>query len=467
MTQEERTKLTREANMRIPGTTKPSADALIRLCELNDAYIDAVINELPKSGVPSKSIQPIHHKEKIEFNPRHLPRKNIVDYAERIRDEHPNIWKLGGNIFGNEAFRNLKRVSDRGYWLDSERWMYIKWRGYVARHQQDFRIEGVVAMLKWADEVSRGWAYMKELIEAEIDKREEKKEWDWGVNPYTCDHGCDHDHEPILKAYTPRQISDIERAFREAVGSSVVEALLDDEELWIAMAAGMDEEGAGSPLPPARESVSNLSAKSVAEEAKVTWEANYRRYGQRFSSENPIAAGQIVITPETEWMNKLNRVGFELVRDKIKKEYLPQIKQIVANNVAEQVPWNKIASNLRAEMQFGKRWDWVRLVRTEMKHASYIAQMEQNKATGVPFVRWSASRAGNTCPICQALNGRVFRLNGSTDMIYNPDLVDLASDKLYTCPPPAHPQCRCVQIPVWGKPKVQAPRPRLERITGT
>ncbi len=123
--------------------------------------------------------------------------------------------------------------------------------------------------------------------------------------------------------------------------------------------------------------------------------------------------------------------------------------------------------NLRAEMQFGKRWDWVRLVRTEMKHASYIAQMEQNKATGVPFVRWSASRAGATCPICQALNGRVFRLNGSTDMIYNPDLVDLTSEKLDTCPPPAHPQCRCVQIPVWGKPKVQAPRPRLERITGT
>jgi hypothetical protein len=111
----------------------------------------------------------------IEFNPNHIPNKWVVQYAEKIKKENPEIWKLGGNIFGNEAFENLLRVSKRGHWLDSEEWMYIKWRSYVARHKGDFRIEGVVAMLKWCDKVEKGWAYMKDLIEENIEKIESKK----------------------------------------------------------------------------------------------------------------------------------------------------------------------------------------------------------------------------------------------------------------------------------------------------
>jgi hypothetical protein len=53
--------------------------------------------------------------------------------------------------------------------------MYIKWRSYVARHKGDFRIEGVVAMLKWCDKVEKGWSYMKDLIEEKIQKIKSKK----------------------------------------------------------------------------------------------------------------------------------------------------------------------------------------------------------------------------------------------------------------------------------------------------
>lgn len=127
------------------------------------------------------------HGGKIEFNPNHIPNKWILTYAKKIKRDYPEVWDKGGNIFGNEAFENLKRVAERGYWLDSEEWMYKKWRSYVARHIHDFRIEGVVAMLKWVDKVEKGWSYMKNLIEDEIKKQSTKKMDDGGkVKKYTA-----------------------------------------------------------------------------------------------------------------------------------------------------------------------------------------------------------------------------------------------------------------------------------------
>lgn len=111
----------------------------------------------------------------IEFNPNHLPSKSVMKFANEIREKYPKVWNLGGNIFGNEAFKNLMTVRKRGYWLDSEEWMYIKWRAYVARHIHDFRIAGVIAMLKWGDKVEKGFPYMKELVEKEVEKRYKKE----------------------------------------------------------------------------------------------------------------------------------------------------------------------------------------------------------------------------------------------------------------------------------------------------
>lgn len=142
------------------------------------------INQSAGNGVPIHKPTDPHDEDPLEeykgggnidFNVNHVPNKWILNYAKKIKEKHPEVWKLGGNIFGNEAFKNLSRVSERGYWLDSEEWMYKKWQSFLARHQHDFRIAGVIAMLKWAGKVNKGWAYMKDLIEAEIQKREGKK----------------------------------------------------------------------------------------------------------------------------------------------------------------------------------------------------------------------------------------------------------------------------------------------------
>lgn len=150
----------------------------------------------------------------IEFNPNHLPNRRIYDFAKMVKSKYPKVWDLGGNEFGNEAFVNLERALKRGYWTDNEEWMYIKWRGYVARHKRDYQIAGVIAMLKWVDKVEKGWPYMKKLIEDEIKKRYEKDKMRTGggvleedvftlsvdekMFPFACSLLADQEHTPFL-----------------------------------------------------------------------------------------------------------------------------------------------------------------------------------------------------------------------------------------------------------------------------
>ena len=145
------------------------------LSRINQSAGNGVAIEPPSGAFDEDPAEDYENGGKIEFNANHIPNKWILNYAIKIKEEHKDVWDLGGNIFGNQAFVNLKRVANRGYWLDSEEWMYKKWRSYVARHQRDYRIEGVIAMLKWVDKVEKGWQYMKNLIEEEIKKREAKK----------------------------------------------------------------------------------------------------------------------------------------------------------------------------------------------------------------------------------------------------------------------------------------------------
>lgn len=111
----------------------------------------------------------------IQFNPNKMPSKWVHSYAKKIKENYPAIWDLGGNIYGNEAYNNLERVINRGHWLESEEWFFVKWQSFNARHSGDFLIAGVIANLKWLNVVDKGWDYMKDIIETEIKKRKLKK----------------------------------------------------------------------------------------------------------------------------------------------------------------------------------------------------------------------------------------------------------------------------------------------------
>ncbi len=108
---------------------------------------------------------------KIIFRKNRLPRKEIYEYAKMVKDKYPKVWGKAGLIFGNKAFINLERVIKRGYWLPSEEWMQLKWVSYLKRHVHDYKINGVIAALKWLGTVEKGWRYMKSVIEVEIEKQ--------------------------------------------------------------------------------------------------------------------------------------------------------------------------------------------------------------------------------------------------------------------------------------------------------
>lgn len=84
-------------------------------------------------------------------------------YAKDLRENHPEIWRKGGNIRGNSAFTNWGKArsgSDSKAVLD-----WIKEReAWAARHKDNKNIAGVVAQVKWGVIGSRGVSYMKKVI---------------------------------------------------------------------------------------------------------------------------------------------------------------------------------------------------------------------------------------------------------------------------------------------------------------
>lgn len=112
---------------------------------------------------------------KIVYDSTRMPRHRVMVLGKKLRSDYPEIWKQAGNIYGNQAFKNLQAIEDRGYWLPKEKWFFIKWRSYVARHKQDNRLHGVIAMIKWGDVLDMGYDKMKVIIDKEIDKIKNKK----------------------------------------------------------------------------------------------------------------------------------------------------------------------------------------------------------------------------------------------------------------------------------------------------
>ncbi len=91
-------------------------------------------------------------------------------YVKDLKDNWPEIWKLGGNILGNKQFNRLYPIVGRKPNTQIE-YKAIKLReAWSARHFRNHRISGVVALMKWLTVGSIGEAAMKDIVEKQKKK---------------------------------------------------------------------------------------------------------------------------------------------------------------------------------------------------------------------------------------------------------------------------------------------------------
>lgn len=89
-----------------------------------------------------------------------------VGEAEDLQENWPEIWRKGGNIKGNAQFAKLALIAKRGGVPNGEaEENAIRLReAWVARHDGDFQLAGVVAQIKWLAVGSRGLDHMRKVI---------------------------------------------------------------------------------------------------------------------------------------------------------------------------------------------------------------------------------------------------------------------------------------------------------------
>lgn len=95
-------------------------------------------------------------------------------YAESLKEDYPDIWDKGGNVRGNEAFELWGRARSGDKADEVISWINER-EAWIARHYQDFRLPGVVAQIKWGAIGTLGEKGMKDLIQEEKDKMNEKE----------------------------------------------------------------------------------------------------------------------------------------------------------------------------------------------------------------------------------------------------------------------------------------------------
>jgi HK97 family phage prohead protease len=87
-------------------------------------------------------------------------------FAERIKNDYPEIWNKGGNIKGDDQYEILSRIAEQGGVAKTEdqiKALELR-EAWIARHHKNFLLAGVVAQIKWLAIGSRGESHMKKTV---------------------------------------------------------------------------------------------------------------------------------------------------------------------------------------------------------------------------------------------------------------------------------------------------------------
>jgi SPP1 gp7 family putative phage head morphogenesis protein len=131
-------------------------------------------------------------------------------------------------------------------------------------------------------------------------------------------------------------------------------------------------------------------------------------------------------------------------------------REVLAQSLAEGVNPREAARRLTDEIESIQKDRAETLARTETVHAYTEATISRYERAGVDKVRhgeWSDSSDSRVCPICESLDGREIPMTGIRDATFTFEPDDDQPDHLageYKMTPPAHPNGRCVLLPVIG-----------------
>ena len=99
-----------------------------------------------------------------------------ADYAHAlmIKEQYPELWRKGGNIYGNTAFEMWTKYR-AGERTDGVLAWVKKRQAWFARHYGDKNVPGIIAWLKWGGYGQHGKSGVKKILREEINKINARK----------------------------------------------------------------------------------------------------------------------------------------------------------------------------------------------------------------------------------------------------------------------------------------------------
>ncbi len=181
------------------------------------------------------------------------------DYALKLKEDYPSIWKAGGNIRGNDAFMLWGRARDGQETEAITEWIKER-EAWIARHYEDGKqfkgdkepnlsnVGGVVAQIKWGVIGTLGESGIKEVI-SELKKKIDNKEDKFidmknkeirTIDVQDLELRMDGDN-PVVVGYGAvfNSMSNDLGGFREYIGSEAFEGRLEDDVRFLINHDGM------------------------------------------------------------------------------------------------------------------------------------------------------------------------------------------------------------------------------------
>lgn len=236
--------------------------------------------------------------------------------------------------------------------------------------------------------------------------------------------------ETARKVYVPpSEVQELYESLVRLLGSDTVQRILNAVE---SEAADMFSANGTGIFPDEYGNTWNVGIEEA--NRKLATRAKYDVYGQTLFDDPTIV--QQVWDADNRYKQKLLTEGYDLVRAKLTRDFLPEAMTVIADGLRADLPWDAIAKNIYREVGEGYLWQWQRLVRTEMVKAFDLSFTAQYEAYDVEFVKWSA--VSGRCPVCDERatnNGGYYKLATAPWI-----------------PESTHPNCRCEKIPYWNLP---------------